>query len=762
MRLPYRRDHDTPDRHAHPRRCPAAAGRPARGCASHPRRHARHCGAGVRLDGAAHGRGADRGPGGPGAGRHDRPRHHAVPARHHPGPRRARRARVRRQQGLGRRRRPRARRPRVRRARLVGARVRRQRRADRAGLPGPRGRRRPRARRLAGRPSRGRAGRPGRPSGRRHRRVLRRGARAAARGLRPAGRRAGTGDHLERPGPGPVPERRRCPGSPPADTPARGAFAPDGVFKRGWAGVFFSAGLAPGGGPRGAAEGATAPAGGERPVGRHRYGRQRSEDGADEQTSAARARRRRAGRRGLRRIDRGTDRRTVPGGGVPTTCGRFTPAVCAAYTEAATTGRLSPATAELLRRSSPASVTDRITAPTLIVQGEQDTLFGLDQADANARQIAAAGGTVRMLWFAGGHDGGAPDQRVRDAVGEWFDHWLARDGDDPGTDFGYAVESGVRTGGDTPDQPHRRGAGLPGARRDTRGVHAAAPARGRPAGRAGPAGRQPGRDHLAARARRRAGQRRRPGGRVHRRAARAVGPVPHRSRRRPAAGRRRSAGRPHGRPGAGPARRRRTRPCCSARSTRSPRTGCGRCWAAPSPRSGSRARRRLRRARHGHAARRRRADRGRQPAGGLDQHHRPGLRGQHHPAAWRIGIADGPGGALACRSCPARPSRRTPCRSVRCSASPWCSPRRCSEVVARVRRRGVDRATTTSSPRERDRPRPRAIRHRPPAAGDPRPRQDLPGRVQRGEGRVVRRRAGHGARPARPQRRRARPPSCGC
>ena len=26
----------------------------------------------------------------------------------------------------------------------------------------------------------------------------------------------------------------------PADTPARGAFAPDGVFKRGWAGVFFA------------------------------------------------------------------------------------------------------------------------------------------------------------------------------------------------------------------------------------------------------------------------------------------------------------------------------------------------------------------------------------------------------------------------------------------------------------------------------------------------------------------------------------------
>ena len=53
------------------------------------------------------------------------------------------------------------------------------------------------------------------------------------------------------------PNAAAAPAALPADTPARGAFAPDGVFKRGWAGVFFSAGLAPGGGPGGAVEGAT-------------------------------------------------------------------------------------------------------------------------------------------------------------------------------------------------------------------------------------------------------------------------------------------------------------------------------------------------------------------------------------------------------------------------------------------------------------------------------------------------------------------------
>ncbi len=209
------------------------------------------------------------------------------------------------------------------------------------------------------------------------------------------------------------------PGAPPVDTPARGAFSPDGVFKRGWAGVFFSAGLAPERGPTpiGAADPASPPA-----------------------TAAAPA---------------------LPPGAVAT-CGRFTPEICAAYTEASITGRSSPTTEELLRRSSPGTVTDRVTVPTLIVQGEQDTLFGLDQADANARQIAAAGGRVRTVWFDGGHDGDGAGQAVRDEIGGWFDFHLAGTGEDPGTGFGYAVESGIRTQSRTPTSRVVEAPGYPG------------------------------------------------------------------------------------------------------------------------------------------------------------------------------------------------------------------------------------------------------------------------------------------------------------
>jgi ABC-2 type transport system ATP-binding protein len=86
------------------------------------------------------------------------------------------------------------------------------------------------------------------------------------------------------------------------------------------------------------------------------------------------------------------------------TCGRFRADICAAYQTAAATGTLTPEIAAVLDRSSPAGVLDRIHTPTLLVQGTQDSLFGLGQADANARGIAATGTPVKVIWYAGGHD----------------------------------------------------------------------------------------------------------------------------------------------------------------------------------------------------------------------------------------------------------------------------------------------------------------------------------------------------------------------
>jgi ABC-2 type transport system ATP-binding protein len=108
-------------------------------------------------------------------------------------------------------------------------------------------------------------------------------------------------------------------------------------------------------------------------------------------------------------------------------CGRFQPQICAMYQQIATTGRATPQAISLLLRSSPASVAGRMRAPTLLLQGENDSLFGMDQANANYQAIRRNGGPVDMVWFAGGHDGGDQEtSRVNALTAQWFSRWLAQ------------------------------------------------------------------------------------------------------------------------------------------------------------------------------------------------------------------------------------------------------------------------------------------------------------------------------------------------
>jgi ABC-2 type transport system ATP-binding protein len=149
------------------------------------------------------------------------------------------------------------------------------------------------------------------------------------------------------------------------------------------------------------------------------------------------------------------------------TCGRFLPAVCQAYQQIATTGQADQQTINLLRSDSPVTVTSHIKVPTLLVQGEQDTLFGLDQADANARQLTAAGAVVKMIWYDGGHDGGDPGPALRQQIGDWFQHYLRGQGPVPGTAFQYDVQGTIRSNGEpsvrtviAPAYPGLHGAGV--------------------------------------------------------------------------------------------------------------------------------------------------------------------------------------------------------------------------------------------------------------------------------------------------------------
>ncbi|MFK0257784.1 CocE/NonD family hydrolase [Streptomyces sp. NPDC090445] len=178
---------------------------------------------------------------------------------------------------------------------------------------------------------------------------------------------------------------------------------PQGVFKKLWAGLFFTTGSAGGMQPGGPAEAS-----------------------ADRPSTAA-------------------------GPGAPATvaaataCGRFRPELCAMYERVAASGMPDAEARALLERRSPSAVADRIKVPALIVQGQDDSLFPLDQADAMARAVAANGAPVAVDWAAGGHDGGVREAgRVEARVAAWFDrHLKGEAGADTGPAFRVSRSGGI-------------------------------------------------------------------------------------------------------------------------------------------------------------------------------------------------------------------------------------------------------------------------------------------------------------------------------
>ncbi|MCX4575081.1 alpha/beta fold hydrolase [Streptomyces sp. NBC_01571] len=125
-------------------------------------------------------------------------------------------------------------------------------------------------------------------------------------------------------------------------------------------------------------------------------------------------------------------------------CSHFEPQLCAMYNRVAEAGKPDAAARALLEARSPSAVADRIKVPTLIMQGQTDSLFPLGQADAMARAIRANGAPVDVDWIAGGHDGGDMETgRVEARVGSWFDRYLK---DDKNAHTGPAFRV-TRTGG---------------------------------------------------------------------------------------------------------------------------------------------------------------------------------------------------------------------------------------------------------------------------------------------------------------------------
>ncbi|MFJ5560429.1 alpha/beta fold hydrolase [Streptomyces sp. NPDC093250] len=125
-------------------------------------------------------------------------------------------------------------------------------------------------------------------------------------------------------------------------------------------------------------------------------------------------------------------------------CDRFQTELCAMYERVAESGVPDARARALLEARSPSAVADRIDVPTLLVQGQSDSLFPLGQADAAAQAIRANGAPVDVDWIAGGHDGGDMEtDRVEERVRTWFDRYLKGD---ESADTGPAFRV-TRTGG---------------------------------------------------------------------------------------------------------------------------------------------------------------------------------------------------------------------------------------------------------------------------------------------------------------------------
>ncbi len=102
------------------------------------------------------------------------------------------------------------------------------------------------------------------------------------------------------------------------------------------------------------------------------------------------------------------------------------------------------------RSVSPVSYLDRVKAPTLIVQGQADSLFNLNEATATYETLKAQGTPAKMIWQSWGHSGGLvpgeldlsegnlESSYVGQRVLAWFDRYLRKKTDtDTGPEFAY-------------------------------------------------------------------------------------------------------------------------------------------------------------------------------------------------------------------------------------------------------------------------------------------------------------------------------------
>jgi hypothetical protein len=118
-------------------------------------------------------------------------------------------------------------------------------------------------------------------------------------------------------------------------------------------------------------------------------------------------------------------------------CPNFADWVCPALVTAGTTGFFQPDAVAAAQHASVGHYISKIRIPVLLMQGQNDTLFNLNEAVATYRGLRAQGTPVKMVWHSWGHSGSAPapgeislsspdpqTQYETRRILNWLDHYL--------------------------------------------------------------------------------------------------------------------------------------------------------------------------------------------------------------------------------------------------------------------------------------------------------------------------------------------------
>ncbi len=145
--------------------------------------------------------------------------------------------------------------------------------------------------------------------------------------------------------------------------------------------------------------------------------------------------------------------RANPSGG-PSSCPNFAQANCAVISQLISQGYPDAATAQLANSYSVSSYVHRIRIPVMLMQGEDDTLFNLNESVATYDALRAQRTPVKLVWQSWGHSNLTwargelgPGLSLRNPGGSlsvegrmiklWFDHYLKRSGPAPALNFSF-------------------------------------------------------------------------------------------------------------------------------------------------------------------------------------------------------------------------------------------------------------------------------------------------------------------------------------